>query len=108
MICNTYQQFFSSITDETKFRMLRLLRKHPSSVTEICTALRLEQSQASHGLRKLKDTGFVLDKPEGKERIYAMRPETKKLFDMIDRHVDAYCRHHCKCQGKEKEQRWKP
>ena len=74
---------------------------------ELCEELKLEQSRISHSLQRLKDIGFLVNTPNGKERIYQMKPETKEMFDMIDKHVDTYCKHHCKCSGKAKEERWK-
>lgn len=108
MICNTYKQFFTNLSDSTKLEIISSLRKSEKSVQELCKELNFEQSRVSHNLRQLKELGFVDVRPKGKERIYGLDKETiLPLLVIIDNHVDTYYKHYCKCVGKAKEDRWK-
>ncbi len=108
MNCETYKQFFGTLADETKLTILKSLEKEPKTVSEICNDLDLEQSRVSHNLRKLKELGFVTNVVEGRSRRYNLDTKTiKPLLGLIQGHVDTYYKHYCKCQGKQKKQRWK-
>jgi ArsR family transcriptional regulator, zinc-responsive transcriptional repressor len=106
MICNTYKQFFSSLSDLTRLEIIALLRRKRCTVSEISNGLKMEQSRVSHNLKKLKDVGIVKNKVNGKERLYSIHPGIKPLFKQIDKHVDVYYKHYCKCKGKAKQERW--
>jgi len=108
MICNTYIQFFQTLADPSKLAIVTLLQKESKSVSEICNELNFEQSRVSHNLRKLKELGFVIVKPNGKERIYSIDEKSiKPLLKLIKTHVDKYYHNYCKCKGKTKKERWK-
>jgi ArsR family transcriptional regulator len=107
MICETYIQFFSSLSDATRLEIIKLLRQQEMSVSQLCEESGFEQSRVSHNLRKLKELGFVQSKQDGKKRIYSLEKKTMApLLNLIDLHVDKYYKHYCKCSGKEKINRW--
>ncbi|MBU90073.1 transcriptional regulator [Candidatus Woesearchaeota archaeon] len=107
MICNTYVQFFTPLSDPARLEIIKTLRESPKNVTQISKKLNFEQSRVSHNLRKLKELGFINVKPSGKERIYGLDKKTiLPLLKLIDEHVDTYYKHYCKCHGQEKIKRW--
>ena len=108
MICNTYVQFFKTLADPAKLAIIKRLREGPCNVGTLSEALGHEQSRVSHNLRKLKELGFVAMTPEGKQRVYSIDTKTiLPLLRLIDRHVDSYYKHYCRCSDDVKEQRWK-
>ena len=108
MICSTYKQFFGTLADESKLNILKVLRKGPRTVGLLQKELGLEQSCVSHCLRKLKALGFVVSKVKGKYREYSIDQKTiLPLLHLIDKHVDTYYKHYCKCVGEAKKKRWK-
>ena len=107
MICETYVQFFSSLSDLSRLEIIKSLRDSPKNVSELSQTLNYEQSRVSHNLRKLKELGFVVQKPNGKERVYEIDKTITPLLKLIDTHVDTYYKHYCKCKGDEKVKRWK-
>lgn len=107
MICNTYVQFFSNLADPTRLEIIKELRNEDLCVGEIVKKTSFEQSRVSHNLKKLKELGFVVDRKEGKKRIYSLEKKTiHPLLKLIDKHVDTYYAHYCKCTGEEKQKRW--
>ena len=107
MICDTYSQFFRTLAEPAKLEIIKALRESPKNVTEISKTLRFEQSRVSHNLRALKELGFVSVIPKGKSRIYEIDKKTiLPLLQLIDKHVDTYYKHYCRCRGEEKKKRW--
>lgn len=107
MICNTYKLFFGILADESKLNILKVLRKGSKTVSNIQAELKLEQSCVSHNLRKLKQLGFVHSKVQGKYREYSLDTKTiAPLLTLIDKHVDTYYKHYCRCIGEAKKKRW--
>ena len=100
MICNSYEIFFKIMADKSKLEVLNLLSKGPKNVSELSKKLGFEQSRVSHTLRVLKDRHFVAVTQKGKERIYSLDQEIMvPLLRLIDKHVDRYYKHYCKCKG---------
>ncbi|MCH8003982.1 MAG: winged helix-turn-helix transcriptional regulator [Nanoarchaeota archaeon] len=107
MIRKTYIHFFKTLSDPTKLDIIKTLREGPKSVLELSSKLKLEQSRASHNLRKLNELGFVTVTPNGKQRIYDIDKKTiLPLLKIIDGHVDVYYKHYCRCKGNAKKERW--
>lgn len=107
MICKTYEQFFKTLADRAKLSLISELREGKKSVSRLCEATAYEQSRVSHHLRALKESGFVKSQREGKQIIYALDQTTiLPLLKMIDRHVDTYYKHYCRCVGDAKRKRW--
>ncbi len=100
MICKSYEAFFKTLADKSKLDIINLLSKRAMNVTQLCGRLGFEQSRVSHNLRVLKERGFVSVRQDGKERVYALdKDEITPILQLIDRHVDRYYRHYCKCRG---------
>ncbi len=107
MICNTYKAFFQTLGDGTKLDILFALKEHPRTVTELVGTLKIEQSNLSHQLAKLRKLGFVAFTREGKTKRYALEHKTIfPLLSLIDKHVNRYYHTYCKCKGKARELRW--
>ena len=97
MKCYSYNSFFNTISTKTRLNILELLKTKSMSVTEICTALKEEQSNISHNLKCLTECHFVDVKKEGKKRIYSLNKETiVPLLELVDKHVKRYCCKECK------------
>lgn len=107
MICNTYKMFFGTLSDDTKLSIVKELRGEPKNVNELCRSLKKNQSTVSHSLAKLKELGFVTRRTDGKLRIYTIDPTVLDLLKLMDKHVDKYYTHYCKCVGEEKKKRWR-
>jgi len=82
-----YGIFFKTLSNETRFKIIRLLIKGPKSVNEISKKLKFEQSRVSHNLKKLECYGFVTLKSKGRQRIYHI---DKKYVLPIINNVDKY------------------
>lgn len=67
------RDFFKVLGDDTRVRIILLLRDNPQNVTEIATALNMEQSAISHQLRTLYLQRAVNFHRNGKEKIYEIR-----------------------------------
>jgi len=100
MICKTYEVFFKVMADKSKLEIINLLSKRPLSVSQLAQKLNFEQSRVSHNLKILHEREFVHVKKKGKERIYSLDKEIiTPLLKLIDKHVDKYYKHYCKCKG---------
>jgi ArsR family transcriptional regulator len=67
---------FHALSDETRLRILELLRGGEHCVCELTEALDLGQSLLSFHLKTLKDARIVTDRREGRWMYYALAPET--------------------------------
>ncbi len=76
MIMNL-KDFFKVLGDETRVRIIFLLRENPLNVTEIARRLNMEQSAISHQLRILYHHRVVTYVRSGQERIY----------EILDNHI---------------------
>ena len=63
---------FHALSDETRVRIVDLLRGGEQCVCELTEALDLSQSLLSFHLKTLKDAGLVTDRPEGRWMYYAL------------------------------------
>jgi ArsR family transcriptional regulator len=66
---------FQALTDETRLRLIDLLRGGERCVCELQDALGAAQSRLSFHLRVLKDAGLVTDRREGRWSYYALNPD---------------------------------
>jgi len=66
---------FKVLSDETKMRMLNLLREEECCVCEVMQALEIAQSKASRGLIALYDAGFLKMRKEGLWSLYSLDKE---------------------------------
>ena len=103
MKCRSFNVFFETIANKTRLKILEVLQSKPMSVTEICKAVKEEQSKISHNLKCLADCHFLDVKKQGKKRIYSLNKDTMvPLMKLVTKHVAKYCGKECKLRGKEK------
>jgi DNA-binding transcriptional ArsR family regulator len=69
-ILDRQSRFFKALSDETRLKILGLLREREMCVCEIMVALDLTQPTASHHLRILEGAGLVQDEHKGKWVFY--------------------------------------
>ena len=72
---------FQILADPTRRRLVEALRSGERSVTELVDVVDIGQSGVSRQLAILEDARFVIVRPEGRRRLYALRPEP---FSEID------------------------
>jgi ArsR family transcriptional regulator len=70
VVVKRQSRIFRALADETRLRILSLLRVREMCVCEIMIALELTQPTASHHLRKLESVGLVEDLRKGKWVFY--------------------------------------
>ncbi|MFH1411858.1 MAG: metalloregulator ArsR/SmtB family transcription factor [Candidatus Omnitrophota bacterium] len=79
------RQMLKSLADDTRLRIVNLLRKEELSVTEICEILDVQQSNLSKHLSRLSLTGLVKDKREGSNVYYSIvTPKEKPHRGLLD------------------------
>jgi DNA-binding transcriptional ArsR family regulator len=60
------------LSHETRLNLVLTVALRPASVSELCEHLSLEQSNASHHLGILRNTGLVTDERDGQFVIYRL------------------------------------
>lgn len=68
-------QLFHALSDETRLRVLELLREGERCVCDLSQALGAQQSRLSFHLRTLKEAGLVTDRRQGRWIYYAVRAD---------------------------------
>lgn len=84
---------FKVLSDETRFRIIVLLKQQRLCVFEICEILELSQSKVSKHLAKLKDLNFVFGERKEQYVCYNLRlvdPILCNLIDEIITSIDKY------------------
>jgi ArsR family transcriptional regulator len=66
---------FHALSDDTRLRIVDLLRGGELCVCDLTSAMGLGQSLLSFHLRTLKDAGLVTDRREGRWSYYALNPD---------------------------------
>ena len=83
----TVFQRLSSLSDETRGRLLHVLEARELTVSELVAVLQLPQSTVSRHLRILSDEGWVTSRAEGTKRYYRrtnrLEPEARELWDVV-------------------------
>jgi len=88
---NLHRLFFKAFSNQTRLVIIRLLRKKPLTVTEICEKTGFEQSRVSHNLRCLEHCGFVKIMQDGSFRKYALDGVTiVPIVDLFEKHIHRY------------------
>jgi len=91
-----HKVFFETLSNQTRWDIIHLLKKAPLNATGISKTLGYEQSLVSHHLRRLERCGFVSVKSNGKERIYTLNKKTiKPLLQLVDTHINNFCKKLC-------------
>ena len=66
------QRCFHALSDETRLRLLELLRSGEQCVCDLTDSLETGQSRLSFHLKVLKDAGLVTDRREGRWVYYTL------------------------------------
>ncbi|MEM7229064.1 MAG: metalloregulator ArsR/SmtB family transcription factor [Planctomycetota bacterium] len=69
------------LADNTRVRVLMLLRSGELNVSALCDRLDLAQPTVSHHLGLLRTVGLVYNRRAGKQIFYALSPETVSVLD---------------------------
>ena len=72
---------FQILADPTRRRLVEELRGGERSVTELVDVVDIGQPGVSRQLAILQDARFVVVRPEGRRRLYALRPEPFRELD---------------------------
>jgi DNA-binding transcriptional ArsR family regulator len=78
---------FQILADPTRRRLVEALRTGERSVGELVEVVDIGQPGVSRQLAILQDARFVVVRPEGRRRLYALRPEP---FRELDEWVSGY------------------
>lgn len=78
-------QVMKALADDTRIRIVNLLKSGKLSVSDICEVLHKEQSNVSKHLTRLRLTGLVIDKRSGNNVYYFLnKPSDKKYLHLLD------------------------
>ena|SRR5436189_1096519 len=72
---------FQILADPTRRRLVEALRTGERSVGELVDVVSVGQPGVSRQLAILQDARFVVVRPEGRRRLYALRPEPFRELD---------------------------
>ena|SRR5438270_13894714 len=72
---------FQILADPTRRRLVDALRSGERSVTELVDVVDIGQPGVSRQLAILQDARFVVVRPEGRRRLYALRAEPFRELD---------------------------
>jgi DNA-binding transcriptional ArsR family regulator len=72
---------FQILADPTRRRLVEALRSGEHSVSELVDVVEIGQPGVSRQLAILQDAEFVVVRPEGRRRLYALRPEPFRELD---------------------------
>jgi DNA-binding transcriptional ArsR family regulator len=78
---------FQILADPTRRRLVEALREGERSVGELVDLVDIGQPGVSRQLAILQDALFVVVRPEGRRRLYALRPEP---FRELDQWMEGY------------------
>lgn len=78
---------FQILADPTRRRLVEALRGGERSVGELVEQVDIGQPGVSRQLAVLQEANFVVVRPEGRRRLYALRPEP---FQELDRFLEDY------------------
>lgn len=78
---------FQILADPTRRRLVEALREGERSVGELVELVDIGQPGVSRQLAILQDARFVVVRPEGRRRLYALRPEP---FRELDQWMEGY------------------
>jgi ArsR family transcriptional regulator len=76
-------RLFQALSDETRLRILEMLRSGEHCVCDLTGALDAQQSRLSFHLRTLKEAGLVTDRRAGRWSYYALRPEALEVMEEL-------------------------
>ncbi|MBZ0300317.1 MAG: metalloregulator ArsR/SmtB family transcription factor [Anaerolineae bacterium] len=82
----TLTQYFKTLADENRLRMIAYLGKQEHSVGELATLLELTEPTVSHHLTRLREAGLVNMRAMGNQRLY--RLDQRNLKRLAERLAD--------------------
>ena len=71
---------FSALADDTRCRLVDMLREGPRPVHQLAAAFQISRPAISRHLRLLKDAGLVEEERRGRENVYALRRQQLKAL----------------------------
>lgn len=76
---------FAAIANPARREVLRLLRDDgPRPVTQLAEHFDMRRPSLSEHLKLLKDAGLVVERRDGRQRLYSLRPEPfRELADWL-------------------------
>jgi DNA-binding transcriptional ArsR family regulator len=80
-------QVFEVLADPTRRRLVEAMRAGERSVNELVEEMDIGQPGVSRQLGILHDAGFVRMRPDGRRRLYSLRPEP---FRELEKWVRSY------------------
>ena len=80
-MCRLVADIFQILGDDTRRRLVEALRTGERSVSELVDVVDIGQSGVSRQLAILEDARFVRMRPDGRRRLYALRPERFRELD---------------------------
>ena len=78
---------FQVLADPTRRRIVEVLRSGERSVGELVQAVDIGQPGVSRQLAILEDADFVTVRPDGRRRLYSLRPEP---FEELSKFATTY------------------
>jgi len=66
---------FGVLADPTRRRLVEVMHEGECSVSDLVERVDIEQPGVSRHLRILNEAGFVNVRPDGRRRLYSLRPE---------------------------------
>src|SRR5207237_6514517 len=77
-----------ALADETRSRMLLVLKRHELTVSELCSVLQLPQSTVSRHLKTLSEANWVTSRRDGTSRYYTLALDerdvsTRRLWSLL-------------------------
>jgi len=79
------RQILKSLADDTRLRIVNLLRNRELAVSDICEVLRKKQPNISKHLTRLRLTGLVVDRRSGSNVYYFLdKSEDKEHTHFLD------------------------
>lgn len=88
---NLHRLFFKAFSNDTRLKLINLLRNKSLTVTEICERTGFEQSRVSHNLKCLENCGFVSVINNGNFRKYTLDKETiLPIINLFEKHIKKY------------------
>jgi len=76
-------QLLKLVTEESRLKLLCILKKGEHCVCEIMEHVPLSQSLISHHLKDLKDAGIVEDKKKGLYVYYSLTKKGKNIINLL-------------------------
>lgn len=80
---------FKVLSDQTRIKIIYLLKDNTLSVNEIKDRLNMTQSAISHQLRVLKDTNLVKYERSGKNIIYSL--SDNHVYEIFNQAIEHVC-----------------